>query len=899
MLRFFVLVALVHGFFAEDLQFQVQPAAGGFVIGGEFDGVIVLKIDDDLPVDVVHVSLDDPLGQSELLFAENTLFLYSKPKDEAGSSGVKTIPNLGLLVGVLFWLALRLSGSSSTLGFGGFLFCCVSAVVAETHNCDTPPVSTFSFSSSFINQLTIENPVAEVIFGGGFLDLAGFEVKCGTDTHCLTLMCDYDVKKSGCFVESEKFDLLVGSLFAISSDQHSTTVQMQLGVEKALEYVGFQFPSIRVISTDAGPTPETSLAKVQELYGFGIRVFIGPASSAEAFLILDWASEFAPDCIFLSPSATAPLLRNYPQIFQLSMDDLQLGEALANTIFQIPRYPTIIPLCRNDGYAEGILATVSEHVERHTIREAIKYDQLTPTKSAELINSLETMLESEPEDRPTIILVIAFDEVQLLLEALDTLDPSSRIFSTQWIGAGFSLSNRIVSFASALEMGRKVNLTCLNYFGSETGSLRILRNDLLLEISEATNSLVTPYAATAFDALLLIDSVCRLHRTGDIDILRANLIHESQFIFGISGHLGLSEDTQARQAGESFETVLARSPGPLEEDWQIRSWTFVDLSRRDRVQSANAKAGSFGFGDETFFDCKTANVSFLRPGWRKGSATFPVSRDMTFSVPALDDVRLEFSDCQGSPTIVGYCSSGRAGETVGCSYDFSPTNRRAVGWDLFGWSAACVLTPTYSFYGWKTCTGARVRWETSVCYARWCGPVDHCKQNEFDTADSPPCNNVDACCKLHDKCYDNTQVDNCDCDYHFQTCLEKVNQVGITNWQCPEHPRILRESDSAYLFWARNMGVYLMQGWNCYGKPPPTPSPIPPPPPPPPTPIDEDLVVCCVYSNRDAPSLLDCLRLRRYGEIEPKQCESRISYNLLGQAVVSWEECMLCGSRNF
>ncbi|XP_062148959.1 probable phospholipase A2 homolog 1 isoform X2 [Alnus glutinosa] len=50
-----------------------------------------------------------------------------------------------------------------------------------------------------------------------------------------------------------------------------------------------------------------------------------------------------------------------------------------------------------------------------------------------------------------------------------------------------------------------------------------------------------------------------------------------------------------------------------------------------------------------------------------------------------------------------------------------------------------------------------------------------------------PCDDLDACCKLHDECVDKHGLANVKCHERFKSCIKKVQKSGKVgfSWECP------------------------------------------------------------------------------------------------------------------
>ncbi|KAL6226640.1 PREDICTED: probable phospholipase A2 homolog 1 [Fragaria vesca subsp. vesca] len=68
-----------------------------------------------------------------------------------------------------------------------------------------------------------------------------------------------------------------------------------------------------------------------------------------------------------------------------------------------------------------------------------------------------------------------------------------------------------------------------------------------------------------------------------------------------------------------------------------------------------------------------------------------------------------------------------------------------------------------------------------------------------------PCDDVDACCKIHDDCVGNTGVHDVKCHEKFKKCIKKVHKSGKVGFskQCPYEtvvPTMVQGMDLAIMF---------------------------------------------------------------------------------------------------
>lgn len=116
---------------------------------------------------------------------------------------------------------------------------------------------------------------------------------------------------------------------------------------------------IKIIFEDTGSDPGVALQKMTELHRMGVRVFIGPNTSAEVEHIKPFADQRR--LLVISPKSTATSLAiPRDSIYRFVMDDSHQAEALAHFI-RAEGIRVVVPFARQDVYGDDLLLNLASH----------------------------------------------------------------------------------------------------------------------------------------------------------------------------------------------------------------------------------------------------------------------------------------------------------------------------------------------------------------------------------------------------------------------------------------------------------------------------------------------------------------------------------------------------------
>lgn len=255
---------------------------------------------------------------------------------------------------------------------------------------------------------------------------------------------------AGAQVQRGDREVVLGGLFSLSGDWQTlgqcSKVAMELAVEDVNRYLEGNAAGIRFVAAieDTRLDPTVALEKAKALRARGVRLLIGPQSSAEVAQLRSFVD--ANELLLVSHASTAGTLAIAgDNIFRFSpADDLE-GVAISELMWE-SGVRAVIPVWRDDLGNAGLEAATRRHFTRRggTLLDGVRYDASTGDFTA-TVSSLRSQLDraiAQYGSGRVGVYVAGFDEVaQLFTRAVtDTV-----LGSVRWFGGnGVALSNALL-----------------------------------------------------------------------------------------------------------------------------------------------------------------------------------------------------------------------------------------------------------------------------------------------------------------------------------------------------------------------------------------------------------------------------------------------------------------------
>jgi len=299
-----------------------------------------------------------------------------------------------------------------------------------------------------------------------------------------------------------KGTIYIGGLLPLTGDLSSYGQNSKAALELAekdinafLEKAGAGF-RIKFVIVDTQTRPEVCLQKLQTLAGRGIKVFIGPMTSAEVKQIMNYANQ--NHLVIISPSSTAPSLaipNDY--IFRFCPTDRIQGPVIAKMAKALGKKVLII-MWRGDAWGDGLHDAIKEAAQKLGIEviDGPRYDPKAKEFSAEvakLAQLVENAVKKYGADKVAVS-YIGFNEV---VQVMDTAAQYKVLREVQWFGSdGTALLSELLKDPTAAKFAADVKF--LNPIFAATKSQKYER--VVNELKKMLGREPDTYALASYDA---------------------------------------------------------------------------------------------------------------------------------------------------------------------------------------------------------------------------------------------------------------------------------------------------------------------------------------------------------------------------------------------------------------
>lgn len=260
--------------------------------------------------------------------------------------------------------------------------------------------------------------------------------------------------------------------------------------------------SVEFVLTDTASDPTIALTKIKEMKEQGIRLVIGPTTSAELKAIADYVNQ--NEMILVSPCSTAISLAQDDNLFRFALDNQKQAYALAALLIH-EGYRNVEGLYRNDAYGAELFSLFSAAFTQLGGRcgAGIPYDPETRDFSG-IVKSLENQVTASLTNylaKQTAALMISFDEGAAILETL--VNSNSFLADLRWFGGdGIAANAAVLNSPTALETALQTHLTA-SISGFWSGSEIVISKSLRGNLSLQLGYWPTTYDTAVYDVVWL------------------------------------------------------------------------------------------------------------------------------------------------------------------------------------------------------------------------------------------------------------------------------------------------------------------------------------------------------------------------------------------------------------
>ena len=368
----------------------------------------------------------------------------------------------------------------------------------------------------------------------------------------------------------------IGGLYSLTGNWSSLGKASQSAMNLALEDVnnfleetGSAYRLSTVVS-DTKLETATALSAIERNVKDGVRIFIGPQSSAEIGAIKDFVDE--NEVLLVSQGSTASSLAFAEDgIFRFCPGDAVEGAAISRTMYNQGKR-AIITLARNDAGNIGLQTSVGKsfNVLGGEV-DAFQPYSTDLNNFSVIIQSLRTKIQEYSASvgaSKVGVYIASFDEIVALF---NQAAGDEVLTSVNWYGGdGIVLSSALLNNAGAVSFATKTSFFAPNF------GLPAQPHPDLDRISTAifSDSGIEPdaYALSVYDAMWVIGKTLATHKNvlTDYEKLKESFATEANQFFGITGPV-LLNDKGDRDVG-SFDYW------GIVEDNGVFSWKVVGKS---------------------------------------------------------------------------------------------------------------------------------------------------------------------------------------------------------------------------------------------------------------------------------------------------------------------------------
>ncbi|MFL6393312.1 MAG: ABC transporter substrate-binding protein [Nitrososphaeraceae archaeon] len=367
-----------------------------------------------------------------------------------------------------------------------------------------------------------------------------------------------------------RFGALLPMTGVFSSSGKSTEAALRMALRDVNANFSKSNSSLRyeLVVHDTESDPTVSLAMLRLLAKEGIRIVIGPATSAELQATKDFADK--NDIILFSPSSTAPSLAiEGDNVFRLVRDDSHQAKSISKMMWD-QGIRVVIPFWRNDVYGSELMRAVRANFqamggEFDKDSEKLGYAPRTGHLAASLnrINFImwDNALKALESRLQSAISQYGIDKVGVYMVSLDEVTPifiqaySHPVLSkVKWYGSDKSALNEALvrHYESAAFAVNTSFYNPIPRFDNNNDDNRNLYHNLLEEIRKEVHTEPSPYSAVAYDILwvaAIAENMTR-HNVNNITDIQGIQDLRDAIIRSAKSHLGVTGNTTLNNMGD-------------------------------------------------------------------------------------------------------------------------------------------------------------------------------------------------------------------------------------------------------------------------------------------------------------------------------------------------------------
>lgn len=381
----------------------------------------------------------------------------------------------------------------------------------------------------------------------------------------LLFSCISGCSSSSSSPEKTERQVTLGVLLPLTGQLSSRAASIQTGLEQGIAAANLDAElsgaslRLRHNITDTEGDPVRALSLLREMADQGIRIFIGPVSSAECAAVADYAR--ANGLVLISPSSSEARLALEDSLLRMVPADTLQARATA-TLMHEEKKTLMIPLYRQDNWGEGLAGLQAEAFAslggQHV--SGVAYDPFSPDLEA-AVAALHTRVGEALAHTGATEIAVVLNTFSEGTEILRRAAAFPELATLAWYGSdGLALDPLLLTDSTARDFARKVRLAC-PILSREDGVVptpfvvlpdKSLREDLSAALGRVADS----SAFAAWDAAWLLSLALRdLGENIEADTLIAAFRKAGETRLGLGGRLVLDENGDLKFGNYGFYTV--------------------------------------------------------------------------------------------------------------------------------------------------------------------------------------------------------------------------------------------------------------------------------------------------------------------------------------------------------
>jgi ABC-type branched-subunit amino acid transport system substrate-binding protein len=369
-----------------------------------------------------------------------------------------------------------------------------------------------------------------------------------------------------------KNTILIGALLPLTGTLSSFGESAEASLTLAVDDVNDQLANsgsssrVRLVIEDTKTDPNVAREKLMDIASKGVRIVIGPSTSAAVAAVKEYADENG--ILIVSSSSTAPSLAiPNDNVFRFVPDDTHQAEALAKQMWD-EGTRVVIPIWRTDVFGNNLQSLLKEKFEKlgGKVVDGIGYDPPVGNFAASLhrINFIvwEQELRSLTSKVNDAVSQYGADKVGVYIVAFDEIVPimiqSNRhqeLQSVRWYGSdGSAQQEGLIKNVEAAEFAVKTNFLNPIYRVNASDSFKKIEERIVEKIDREPRS----YAEVAYDEFWVAALTLNNHtgtQQDDIGSLREAFVNTANMYNGVTGRTELNDAGDRKYAPYDFWAV--------------------------------------------------------------------------------------------------------------------------------------------------------------------------------------------------------------------------------------------------------------------------------------------------------------------------------------------------------